>query len=55
MGHELGEWESGGTFVSSLEQMSMPTDENIDAPHPFVEIIATNPITKDLVVSKELG
>jgi beta-glucanase (GH16 family) len=33
----------------------MPNDENIDTPNPFADIVATNPITKDLVVSKEFN
>ncbi len=32
----------------------MPNDENTNALNPSTEIVTTNPITKDLVVSKEI-
>jgi hypothetical protein len=41
-------------LASSLKGVNMPNDENIDALDPSIEIVATNPITKDLVVSKEV-
>jgi hypothetical protein len=42
-------------FASSPEGVNMPNDENIDALDPYVEIVVANPITKDLVVSKEVN
>jgi len=49
-----GNW-GGGMLTSSLERVNMLNDDKIQKPNPSNEITTTNPILKDLVVSKEVS
>jgi hypothetical protein len=42
-------------LTSLLEGVSMPNDDNTQKLNPSTTIATTNPITKDLVVSKEVS
>jgi hypothetical protein len=46
-----GNW--GGMLTSLLQGVSMPNDDNTQKVDPYTTAATTNPITKDLVVSRE--